>query len=226
MNELKVCSKCKIPQPLDQFVKSDAYKDKLYPICKTCRKATRAAGLLKKTLCITCGVNPHSINSPYCEPCQRIARGRDPVAKYHPRKDGICPRCGVNPKAKDYGYCEECRAEYNAEWFKGKGGKWNYLSPEAKNRSTARSMVWTYVQRGKLEKWPCEICGALESEAHHYAGYEREHWFTVLWVCNQHHRDCHSEKIKVDVHDGGVVVVTIGAADHLPKISASGYQPS
>lgn len=54
------------------------------------------------------------------------------------------------------------------------------------DRVAARNAVYYAVKSGRLERQPCEICGA-PAEADHYMGYDREHWLTVRWRCRQHH---------------------------------------
>lgn len=44
------------------------------------------------------------------------------------------------------------------------------------------------VHRGTLERLPCEVCGALNSQGHH-ADYSKA--LEVRWLCPQHHADVH-----------------------------------
>lgn len=60
----------------------------------------------------------------------------------------------------------------------------------------ARYMFRYAVQAGKIQRQPCEICGLEKSEAHHYLGYEPEHWYDVQWLCRQHHFDAHGFSIR------------------------------
>lgn len=57
----------------------------------------------------------------------------------------------------------------------------------------ARRAVHNAVRRGALTKKPCLRCGFDEDarliEAHHYRGYDREHWLDVQWLCSR----CHAE---------------------------------
>lgn len=74
--------------------------------------------------------------------------------------------------------------------------------PEVRKRaiSTAYKMIEKYpekykarykfrnaVRLGKIDKLPCEACSELKVEAHHYLGYEGEHWKDVKWLCKKHH---------------------------------------
>lgn len=56
----------------------------------------------------------------------------------------------------------------------------------------ARNAVWRAVKNDKLEKNSfCAVANCKEEEhieAHHYLGYEKEHWLDVIWLCRNHHR--------------------------------------
>lgn len=59
----------------------------------------------------------------------------------------------------------------------------------------ARQAVHAALSSGRLEKSPCEKCGALQVEAHHHRGYEPENSLRVLWLCPS----CHGkEHRKID----------------------------
>ncbi len=51
----------------------------------------------------------------------------------------------------------------------------------------ARLAVRNAVYRGKIKRLPCEVCRDENSQAHHFMGYEKEHWFDVKWLCRIHH---------------------------------------
>ena len=47
--KIKICSKCKLEKPIEEFAKDRARKDGLYPSCDTCRrKATGIAGSTRR----------------------------------------------------------------------------------------------------------------------------------------------------------------------------------
>lgn len=57
------------------------------------------------------------------------------------------------------------------------------------HKFSARMKIWYYLKRGKLVKQPCKVCGDIKSFAHHYLGYEPEHWLDVEWLCRKHHAE-------------------------------------
>jgi hypothetical protein len=63
-------------------------------------------------------------------------------------------------------------------------------------RKAANMTVERLVNRGILERKPCEICGDINSEAHHYLGYDKIHWLDVKWLCHKHHYQDHSRMKK------------------------------
>jgi hypothetical protein len=58
----------------------------------------------------------------------------------------------------------------------------------------ARAMLGKAIRDGLLTKPKiCKNCGGSNRriEAHHFKGYEREHWYTVEWLCSRCHRLAH-----------------------------------
>ncbi|QBJ80547.1 hypothetical protein [Aquitalea sp. USM4] len=53
---------------------------------------------------------------------------------------------------------------------------------------TARTAVGNALRDGKLEKLPCWVCGAANSEAHH-PDYSAP--LAVTWLCDKHHKETH-----------------------------------
>lgn len=55
----------------------------------------------------------------------------------------------------------------------------------------ARVAMAYAVRSGRLVRGPCVVCGDPNTEGHHHAGYEREHWLDVTWLCMPHHKVVH-----------------------------------
>ena len=53
-------------------------------------------------------------------------------------------------------------------------------------RVKARKKVYTALQSGKLEREPCEVCGAEEDVEAHHEDYDKP--LDVTWLCSDHHR--------------------------------------
>src|SRR5680860_954228 len=86
-------------------------------------------------------------------------------------------------------YYERNKTQYRENWR-----RWyqdNKHRPEVWNKIRAAQAIAQAVYRGKMQKGSCEVCGKKEAQAHHYLGYEREHWMSVKWLCHRHHREVH-----------------------------------
>lgn len=98
-----------------------------------------------------------------------------------PVRSGIC-KCG-KPSAASKFYCLACHAEY----MRLHRPKHSALTPEQRARANARSYANTYLKRGKIQRKPCEVCGA-KAQMHHH-DYSKP--LDVRWLCRKHHLDCH-----------------------------------
>src|SRR5262245_9626124 len=59
------------------------------------------------------------------------------------------------------------------------------------DRYRARTIAGNAIRSGKLAKQPCEICGALDVQAHH-EDYSRP--LDVRWRCFEHHLNEHNKR--------------------------------
>jgi len=128
-----------------------------------------------------------------------------------------------NEKAQKYGKggrCKPCDNKYNTEHkkktgfhrtersrlkqreYNRRGGKNTYenrreyiktYTEKNKDHIKARAAVSQALKRGIIKKKPCADCGDFKVHAHHYAGYEKKNWLTIIWLCNDHHRQAHYE---------------------------------
>ena len=136
-------------------------------------------------------------DQPICERCKQ------PKAR---RRGRFCKACGV------VAYREEnrdklaarAREHYarNPEPSKLRSKLWLQKNPDIRreahlksyykhpNKTQAQVAVFRAVKNGTLDKLSCAICGAPETEAHHFS-YEKEHWLHVIWLCPQHHGEAH-----------------------------------
>lgn len=58
-------------------------------------------------------------------------------------------------------------------------------------RHRASENVRLHVKNGDIKKSPCEVCGDINSNAHHYLGYDKEHYLDIKWLCTKHHNGVH-----------------------------------
>jgi len=97
----------------------------------------------------------------------------------------LCPVCNLREKRPNHGYCAVCANATRKEWIKAQGGAWAYETKMGnRHKLVARAYVNHLVQRGKLKPKPCEVCGKLETEAHHNS-YENA--LDIRWLCMEHH---------------------------------------
>lgn len=65
---------------------------------------------------------------------------------------------------------------------------------EARRRARiAVAAVNNAVQQGKMSKQLCDQCGSPQVDFHHTEGYDKEHWFTGVWLCRPHHAMLHKK---------------------------------
>lgn len=55
----------------------------------------------------------------------------------------------------------------------------------------ANQAVNNAIAAGKLTKLPCFTCNRTRADFHHTHGYDKEHWFTGIWLCRKHHLELH-----------------------------------
>lgn len=80
-------------------------------------------------------------------------------------------------------------------WQGSERGKAYYVQARKRMRAKhhdkarARDAFGAEVRAGRIKRRArCQVCRrAGRIEAHHYKGYTKEHWYTVLWLC----KPCH-----------------------------------
>lgn len=106
------------------------------------------------------------------------------MADGHLNKCAVCTRRDVqtNYASRREHYQAYDRARYSPE----RVARMIELRDPKKHR--ARFTLHNAVNRGKLQKQPCEVCGAKKVEAHH-VDYSRP--LDVRWLCKIHHGKVH-----------------------------------
>lgn len=130
----------------------------------------------------------------------------------------LCKRCGVekptsafygDKRAKDglYTYCGFCHTtlythkrkpvclseesnQHRLERVRAYASEY-MKNPEQRAKRQGRERLRYAVRMGKILKKPCEVCGELRVQAHHYKGYGKLHALDVQWLCIPHHHAQH-----------------------------------
>ena len=116
------------------------------------------------------------------------------------KKDGhkfICMECDAK-KASEYytAHHNTNRSNYRKAWIKASKNK-DVIKDRARNK------LRYAVKAGKIIK--PEYCQSIYSDvcegklhAHHFLGYDSEHWKDVIWLCKKHHDKYHRvQKMKI-----------------------------
>lgn len=127
-----------------------------------------------------------------CSRCQELK----PTSSYYRNKS----------KPDGYGTaCKPCQSLFAQEWRRRypekakQESKKNYdkfydrrlrYGAEYRKRNTekikAKSALNRAIGKGTISKLPCEVCGLIKTEGHHWS-YLRENWLDVIWLCKDHH---------------------------------------
>jgi hypothetical protein len=103
--------------------------------------------------------------------------GEQPIREY--RRNGGCSQCGADRDGPGR-YCKACHAAYMRKWRP----KHSDLPEEARKRANARAYAGVYLTRGKIARWPCQVCGTEPAEMHH-DDYDKP--LEIRWLCRHHH---------------------------------------
>lgn len=142
----------------------------------------------------------------------------DSFYKHRKMKDGYlnkCKDCAIKDskkhraenidKVREYdrvrGQTEKRRQknrEYQSYMKEYEPKKWSEMRYKAckkqrvkyRKKYLAKSKVCYAVRSGKLKRKPCEVCGALEVQAHHH-DYNKP--LDIIWLCDYHHKEEHKK---------------------------------
>lgn len=65
-----------------------------------------------------------------------------------------------------------------------------YRDPVENLKARVRAITRDRINRGKLVRQPCEVCGEIKVDAHH-DDYSKP--LEVRWLCRLHHRQHHAK---------------------------------
>lgn len=120
----------------------------------------------------------------------------------------VCKKCGktkplhmmAKKDSKSPYYRHECQKCFNRRHheyhfgteryraYRAAGERKRRARPEMKPKIRAYGMVRRALKTGKLVRGKCEVCGSLETEAHH-DDYAKP--LDVRWLCDPHHKEVH-----------------------------------
>lgn len=128
-----------------------------------------------------------------CGKCLKVK----PISEYSVAKstglvNSYCKKCTADwVREKNYRKPEvkERKHKLVKEWYKDNRDKVYKAARLRRNpyEDKARSAVVNAVKLGKFAKQPCQVCGELRVDFHHSNGYDKDSWFTGMWLCRKHH---------------------------------------
>jgi hypothetical protein len=127
-----------------------------------------------------------------CKACGRTL----PTDEFYPRA-AKCKPCTCLAVRANYELNRERYAEYERERSLRPERRTAVLEYQRTRRAAhpekerARRLIGYSIRSGKIERKPCEVCGA-RAEAHH-EDYSRP--LDVRWLCFRHHREAHGQVV-------------------------------
>lgn len=154
----KICSRCKVSLPINQFHRNKNMRDGRSPACKACSKSARQAGPASTYKCVRCdteSVRKTFGAQKYCPDCASAVRRERDRARRPRTKVGFpreCERCEVEftYRGGKQVVCPDCVKFVNV----GRGRRWAEANPDKrlaiakayndKRRSTPKGhLEWT-----------------------------------------------------------------------------------
>jgi hypothetical protein len=140
--------------------------------------------------------------SKYCLHCKQIKPATE-FYKNRGNRDSLYSYCKVCQCAAVKAY----RQTENGKETKRRGARKYRQSKKGRQcdrryrlnhpeKAKARDAVTHAIRDGRLasaKTLQCHYCGKQAQQYHHYLGYAPEHWFDVIPVCKQCHREVHKE---------------------------------
>lgn len=168
----KVCKKCGVSKPIDEFGKAKTCLDGHRGDCKKCQ-------------------NKYTNQWAKDHPENRHKSAK----KYRTNNPEYATRRNASNKAW-YQNNKEHAYEYQKQYTKDHPDK---VTANAKkmyekhlHKYRARQAVNNEITAGRLapiKSLACANCGNQAAHYHHYLGYEKEHWFDVIPLCRKCHKN-------------------------------------
>ena len=110
---------------------------------------------------------------------------------------GKCKECTKQDVSANYHARRQHYAEYERERYQRPERRRKTVEYHRKGvlrnpeKATARNAISNAIREGRLQRKPCEVCGAAKSEGHH-PDYSKP--LEVMWLCRTHHLEQHGKK--------------------------------
>jgi hypothetical protein len=140
---------------------------------KICRKCVES----KPLVCFSRDASEDDCLSRVCRACAKA---------YRLHRNGPKP-ANWKKKTVDMAAYRKAWNEAHPGYHAAMKAAWYAKNPQ---RRRVRDAVKYALRKGKLDRWPCELCGDPKSHAHHpdYAAP-----LAVAWLCRAHHDELHAE---------------------------------
>lgn len=167
--ETKICSKCKVEKPLDEYHKDKRARDGRYSHCKACH---------------------YQMTHAY----EQSDRGKEVVkGSVEKRREQIRERVrrwDASPERRaqraEYAKSEAGKAAQRRKDAKRKA--------KAGYKVRAKDAVNNAIQAGRIppiSTQVCAVCG-VPAEEYHHESYERNDWLAVTPLCKKHHAETYT----------------------------------
>lgn len=141
-----------------------------------------------KCACKRCGEE-----KPIAEFNKNIAAG--PLEPWNIRCCKTCSRVDYSTRYNDPEKKEKQKAA-SRNWKENNRERHAELAVEYrarhKDKITAQNRLNYAVRTGKIQRQPCQVCGATERIQAHHVSYKPEDWYNVRWLCQDCHELVHS----------------------------------
>lgn len=187
---LKICSRCKQELPVTCFSRNKAEKDGLCHACKDCCSAyNKAYRTAHRAELIRYLKDWRTKNAGEVRRKAKEKYDRDPSVKRGSTKRYRKTEQGKLARIKEGRRYRQTHPDLVSAVSK----RWRKKNAE---KPPATAAVNNAVRAGRLSKPDaCSVCGQYNQHlhGHHYLGYNKSHWFDVLWVCAQCHHNIHNQ---------------------------------
>lgn len=161
----KVCTKCNLRKPLEEFGKRKSAKDGHMAECKKCKCKSNGLYYINNTEKIKEIISLYRKNNP-----EKVAARKRLYCKNNPEKEAERSRLYIKRHPDQ-------RATTVS--------KYNRNNPE---KIKAHGILNSAILDGKITRGPCEVCRKPDADGHH-DDYSKP--LDVRWLCRQHHKDHH-----------------------------------